>query len=63
MFAMSGAGEASCISLVGKIFTAARVTHTVVYLAAVRQPARALAFFVGLFCNLYLGGKVLLHLF
>jgi uncharacterized MAPEG superfamily protein len=63
MFAISGAGTGCCVSLVGKIFTAARVTHTFVYLGEVRQPSRALAWLVGLLCNVYLGVKVLIHLY
>ena len=63
MFAMSGAGTACCVSLVGKIFTAARVAHTVIYLGEVPQPARGIAFFVGVLCNVYLGVKVLVHLY
>jgi len=63
MYALSGAGTASCVTLVAQIFTAARVGHTVAYIGSVRQPARAIGFFVGLLCNLYLGAKVLIHMY
>ena len=63
VFAISGAGDAGCVTLVSQIFTAARVIHTVVYLGQVRQPARGLAFFAGLLCNVYMAVKVLLHLY
>ena len=63
VFAISGAGDAGCVTLVSQIFTAARVIHTVVYLGEVKQPARGLAWFVGVVCNIYLGGKVILHLY
>lgn len=46
-------------NLLFKVFTGARVAHTVVYLWSVPQPARALAFFAGMGVNLYLGYKVI----
>ena len=63
LYAASGAGDTCCVTLVSKIFTAARFLHTVVYIGEVRQPARVLSFFVGVLCNVYLGVKILLHLF
>ena len=63
VFAISGAGDAGCVTLVSQIFTAARVIHTVVYLGQVRQPARALSFLVGMVCNVYMAVKVLLYLY
>ena len=63
VFAISGAGDAGCVTLVSQIFTAARVIHTVVYIGQVRQPARALSFMVGMVCNVYMAVKVLLHLY
>jgi hypothetical protein len=41
------------------VFTGARVAHTVVYLWNVPQPARAIAFFVGMGINFYLAFKVI----
>ena len=38
VYAISGAGDACCITLVSQIFTAARVLHTIVYLNGIRQP-------------------------
>jgi len=63
IYAISGAGDAACVTLVSQIFTAARVIHTVVYIGEIRQPARGLAWIVGLICNIYLGVKVLLHMY
>ena len=63
LYAASGAGEAGCVTLVSQIFTAARFLHTVVYIGEVRQPARALSFLVGMFCNVYLGVSILLHMY
>jgi glutathione S-transferase len=44
-----------------RVFTGARIMHTVVYLWSVPQPARALAFFAAMGVNLYLGFKVITH--
>ncbi|XP_063686074.1 microsomal glutathione S-transferase 1-like [Bolinopsis microptera] len=63
VYAISGAGDAGCVTLVSQIFTAARCIHTVVYIGQVRQPARALSFMVGMVCNVYMAVKVLLHLY
>ena len=49
--------------MISKIFTGARVIHTIVYLGEVSQPARGLAWAVGMMCNFYIGGRVLLHLY
>ena len=44
-----------------RVFTGARVAHTVVYVWSVPQPARAIAFFTAMGINLYLGYKVITH--
>jgi len=49
-------------SLVFKIFTGARVTHTLVYAVfVIPQPSRALAWAVGQVCTLYMSAKVIMH--
>lgn len=62
IFAATGAGDVGCVTLVSQIFSSARIIHTIVYVGGVRQPARGLAWMVGLICNIYVGCKVLLHL-
>ncbi|XP_065063264.1 microsomal glutathione S-transferase 1-like [Rhopilema esculentum] len=42
-----------------RIFTAARIGHTVVYLNGVRQPFRALCFFIAIAVNFIMCGLVL----
>merc|ERR1712018_556219 len=44
--------------LVFRIFAACRIVHSVVYLLVIPQPARALAFFGGMGCNLFMGYKI-----
>merc|ERR1712130_985288 len=44
--------------LVFRIFAACRITHSIVYLLVIPQPARALAFFGGMGCNLFMGYKI-----
>jgi len=40
-----------------RLFAGARILHTVVYLLAIPQPARALLFFANIFTNFYMGYK------
>lgn len=47
--------------LVCRVFTGARVAHTISYLGHVPQPARGLAWGVGVMCNLYIGVSTLMH--
>lgn len=63
IFAATGAGDAGCVNLISKVFTGARVIHTLVYLGEVSQPARGIAWAIGMMCNMYIGVKVLLHLY
>jgi glutathione S-transferase len=42
-----------------RIFSGARIFHSIVYLWEVPQPSRALTFFVGMGVNLYMGYKIL----
>merc|ERR1712045_229769 len=37
-----------------RLFTGARILHTVVYLLVIPQPARALCFFANIFTNIYM---------
>nr|ALS04574.1 microsomal glutathione s-transferase [Pseudodiaptomus poplesia] len=48
-------------TLVFRIFTGARIMHTIVYLLCIPQPSRALAFMVATLTNLYLGYKVITY--
>lgn len=43
-----------------RVFTAARYIHSFVYIGQVRQPARLLAFAVGLLVSLYMTGAVII---
>merc|ERR1712228_117728 len=45
--------------LVFRTFVGARILHTIVYTLVIPQPARALAFFAGLGCNLFMGYKII----
>ncbi|XP_023345025.1 microsomal glutathione S-transferase 1 [Eurytemora carolleeae] len=49
----------STATSVFRIFSGARIMHTIVYLWEVPQPSRAIAFFAGMGANLYMGYKVL----
>jgi glutathione S-transferase len=51
----------STATMLFRLFTGARIAHSVVYLWSVPQPARALAFFAAMGVNLYLGYKVITH--
>lgn len=42
-----------------RVFTLARILHTVVYLCQVRQPARGLCFFVGMVVNVFMCVQVI----
>ena len=42
-----------------RIFVGARIFHTIVYLLIVPQPSRALAFFAGIFVNIYMAYKII----
>merc|ERR1711988_742298 len=42
-----------------RLFAGARILHTVVYLLAIPQPARALLFFANIFTNFYMGYKII----
>ena len=44
-----------------RVFVAARLLHTVVYLQAVPQPSRALCFFVGFVVNISMGVQILMN--
>jgi len=49
-------------SILFKFFTAARIVHTVVYAVwVIPQPARALAYFVGLFITIYMAVQGIIH--
>ncbi|KAL5263291.1 hypothetical protein ACHWQZ_G008618 [Mnemiopsis leidyi] len=48
IFAATGAGDAGCVNLISKVFTGARVIHTLVYLGEVSQPARGIAWAIAL---------------
>jgi len=50
-----------CATLCFRIFSGARILHSLVYLLEIPQPSRALSFFVGQGVNLYMGYKVLAH--
>ena len=41
-----------------RLFTTARILHSVVYLFVIPQPARAVLFFLNIFTNLYMGCKI-----
>ena len=47
--------------LVCRVFTAARVAHTISYLGHVPQPVRGLAWGVGGLCNIYIGVSTLIY--
>jgi len=42
-----------------RIFTFARILHTIVYLNGIKQPARALCYVVALLCNLYMAFNII----
>ena len=42
-----------------RIFVGARIFHTIVYLLIVPQPSRALAFFAGIFVNIFMAYKII----
>merc|ERR1711934_64488 len=42
-----------------RIFVGARILHTVVYLLVIPQPSRALAFFAGIFVNIFMAYKII----
>ena len=42
-----------------RIFVGARIFHTIVYLLIVPQPSRALAWFAGIFVNIYMAYKII----
>merc|ERR1711997_392451 len=42
-----------------RLFAGARILHTVVYLLAIPQPARAILFFANIFTNFYMGYKII----
>ena len=42
-----------------RLFAGARIFHTIVYLLVVPQPSRALAFFAGIFVNIYMAYKII----
>ena len=44
-----------------RVFTGARIIHSIVYLGKVPQPARALSFGVGFVVNIILAGSIVLH--
>ena len=44
-----------------RVFTGARILHTIVYLNGVRQPARALCYLVGQLVNIYMAVTVVLR--
>ena len=50
---------ASTAILLFRIFTGSRIVHSIVYLFHVPQPARALAFAVGIGVNCYMGAITL----
>ncbi len=48
--------------LLFKVFTGARIIHTIVYaVIPLPQPSRAIAFFVGVGINVYMAFKVITH--
>ncbi|XP_023345026.1 microsomal glutathione S-transferase 1 isoform X2 [Eurytemora carolleeae] len=49
----------STATTVFRLFSGARILHSVVYLWEIPQPSRALAFFAGMGANLYMGYKIL----
>jgi len=53
--------ELSTAQTVFRVFSGARILHSLVYVLEVPQPTRALAFFGGMACNLFMGYKVLSH--
>merc|ERR1711997_1047948 len=42
-----------------RLFVGARILHSIVYLLVIPQPSRALAFFVGIFVNLFMAYKII----
>merc|ERR1712045_64322 len=42
-----------------RLFAGARILHTVVYLLAIPQPARAILFFANIFTNFFMGYKII----
>ena len=44
-----------------RIFAAARIGHTVVYLAGVRQPARGICFAINMVINVYFVYSIMSH--
>merc|ERR1712227_50364 len=42
-----------------RIFVGARILHTIVYLLVIPQPSRALAFFAGIFVNIFMAYKII----
>merc|ERR1712020_400819 len=42
-----------------RLFVGARIVHTIVYLLVVPQPSRALAFFAGIFVNIFMAYKII----
>eukprot|EP00088_Acartia_fossae_P067783 TRINITY_DN8496_c0_g1_i4.p1 TRINITY_DN8496_c0_g1~~TRINITY_DN8496_c0_g1_i4.p1 ORF type:complete len:149 (-),score=28.50 TRINITY_DN8496_c0_g1_i4:161-607(-) len=53
--------EHCCAEWAFRIFSGARILHSIVYLFEVPQPSRALCFFAGIGVNFYMGYKVLTH--
>jgi len=52
----------STANLLFKVFAISRIVHTLVYaIFPIPQPARALAFFVGMGINVYMTVQILLH--
>merc|ERR1711953_1539853 len=48
-----------CLSILFMIFAACRIVHTVVYVLALPQPSRSLAFFGGVGVNFYMAFSIL----
>jgi len=54
--------DAGTANLVFKIFTGARIVHTLVYAVfVVPQPSRAISWAVGQICTFYMAAKVIMH--
>jgi len=54
--------DPSTANLIFKIFTGARITHTLVYAVfVIPQPSRAISWAVGQICTLYMAAKIIMH--
>ncbi|XP_071499888.1 microsomal glutathione S-transferase 1-like [Diadema antillarum] len=63
LYALFSGASTSTLLWHYRIFTVSRLLHTIVYLNAIRQPARALCFFTGFAVNVSMGVQILMNNF